>query len=112
MTRHNTGLWAQQSADNLIADVWLEFADLVASQPFERNVASSGFAQTFRPLVQLAQVWHLLFIRREDQFASLSVPDSVSSTPLVQQVASADAQRRLERLGRVVDPRMDDLAVA
>jgi hypothetical protein len=35
------------------------------------------------------------------QFAGLSVPDSVLSTPLVHQVASADAQRRLERLGRV-----------
>lgn len=112
MTRNNTGLWAQQGADNLIADVWLEFADLVAGEPFEGNVANPGFAQTFRPIVQLAQVWHLLVIRREDQFAGLSVPDSVLSTPLVQQVASADAERRLERSGWVVDARMDDLAVA
>lgn len=112
VTRHDTSLRAQQRADNLIADVGLEFADLIASEPFEGHVANPGFAEALRPLVQLAQVWNLLIISREDQFAGLSVPDSVLSTPLVQQVASADAQRRLERLGRVVDARMDDLAVA
>ena len=53
----------------------------------------------------------LRLVNRDDQLADAVRPHAVRRAPFVQQRVALDAQRVLQRSGRIVDARMDDAAV-
>ena len=84
----------------------LEAAALVRGQHLE--LRSVGAAEGEKPL----ELDRLGGRRGHDELGDPPVGDPLPLAQLVEQVLAADAQPRLERAGRVVHPRVDDLAVA
>ena len=61
--------------------------------------------------VQLLETRNLALRRRDDELAAALIRDLLAIAVLVEQLVPLDAQTRLERSRRVVDPRVDDAAV-
>lgn len=51
-------------------------------------------------------------VLRNDPFPRVGVPDVVAFAEIIQEVLAADAEGCFEGVGRIVDARVDDLAVA
>lgn len=62
--------------------------------------------------VQLLELVALRLVLGHDPFARVAVRHRVLGAEVVQQLPAPHAELRLERRGRVVDARVDDLAVA
>lgn len=110
--RHDARLWAQERPDDPLAHVRLEPPHGIAVEPLERHVADAGLAQTLDLVVQAAEVADLVLARRENELARVLEADTVVLAARVEEVATTDAEGRLERVGRVIQPAVNDLGVA
>lgn len=111
MTRNDASPRAVERADDLLAEVGLEGAGLLAGEPLERDLSDTILPHLVRPIEQFAEVRELGVVRREDEFAGLAVSELAGLAALVQELAAADAEGGFERVGRVVNARVDHFAV-
>lgn len=88
------------------AHIRLAPADLVAAEELHRHVDRP------RELMQPLQLLHLLRVLRDDPLLGAPVRDVRVRRELVQHLLAAQAEFRLQRVGPVVDARVDDFRVA
>lgn len=85
---------------------------LAVPQDLGRGNPSRRHANRPAVLVQPLQLLVLRVRLRDDPLARPPVADAVRLAEGVEEVSAAEAQPRLERVGAVVDARVDDLAVS
>ena len=87
--------------------VRLDLAELVVLEP-----AEAGHAVCDSAALELPQAHDLGRVERDDELAAVAQRDAAARGVRAQELDAAPAQLRLERARRVVDPRVDDAAVA
>ena len=87
-------------------DFWFQAPGFIGSKPLEVQHAVG-----FGPRAELVKGLYLGPIRSHDELAAAAVGHMVGLAEGIQGPVPRHAKPRLQRAGRVVDPRMDDFAV-
>jgi hypothetical protein len=117
---HPAGAGAQQRLDELLG-VQMPLSGDHSEARVDRGLAryddrpidllQAGDPVPGVPALERFELVDLVLVVRDDQLAGAHVRDAVAGAERVHQVAPFHAQPRLERAGRIVEPRVDHSAV-